>query len=134
MQGIDCLFCAIAAGVIPSRQVYADDAAIAFLDINPFKRGHTLVIPRRHVDDLLAPDEALTEIAPAVSATARLLTERLGADGVNLLVNSGSVAGQEVFHLHVHVVPRYTDDPGLRALTDRTPGIDLDEVAAALTE
>ena len=56
------------------------------------------------------------------------------ADGVNLLVNSGSVAGQEVFHLHVHVVPRYTDDPGLRALTDRTPGIDLDEVAAALTE
>ena len=95
----------------------------------------TQVIPRdRHVDDLLAPDEALTEIAPAVSATARLLTERLGADGVNLLVNSGSVAGQEVFHLHVHVVPRYTDDPGLRALTDRTPGIDLDEVAAALTE
>ena len=110
---MDCLFCAIAAGDIPSRQVYADDAAIAFLDINPFKRGHTLVIPRRHVDDLLAPDEALTEIAPAVSATARLLTERLGADGVNLLVNSGSVAGQEVFHLHVHVVPRSKGD-GLR--------------------
>ena len=107
---MDCLFCAIAAGDIPSRQVYADDAAIAFLDINPFKRGHTLVIPRRHVDDLLAPDEALTEIAPAVSATARLLTERLGADGVNLLVNSGSVAGQEVFHLHVHVIPRYEGD------------------------
>ncbi|MBK8446440.1 MAG: HIT domain-containing protein [Micropruina sp.] len=129
---MDCLFCAIVAGDIPSRQVYADAAAVAFLDINPWKRGHTLVIPRRHVDDLLAADEALTEIAAAINATARLLVDRLGADGVNLLSSAGAVAGQEVFHLHVHLVPRYADDPGLRAVTDRVAGIDLDEVAAAL--
>lgn len=130
---MDCLFCAIVAGDVPSRQVYADEAAVAFLDINPWKRGHTLVIPRRHVDDLLATDEALTEIAPAIGATARLLVDRLGADGVNLLSSTGAVAGQEVFHLHVHLVPRYADDPGLRAMTDLMAGIDLDEVSAALS-
>ncbi|MFT4294285.1 MAG: HIT domain-containing protein [Micropruina sp.] len=128
-----CLFCSIVAGDIPARRIYADDHAIAFLDINPWKRGHTLVIPRRHVDDILDADEALTEIAPAIAATSRLLTERLAADGLNLLANAGAVAGQEVFHLHVHLVPRYADDPGLRALFDRDAGIDLDEVHAAIT-
>ena len=127
-----CLFCAIVAGDIPSRRVYADESAIAFLDINPWKRGHTLVVSRRHVDDLLAVDEALTEIAPAISSTARLLTERLDADGMNLLSSAGGVAGQEVFHLHVHLVPRYADDPGLRRMTTHDPSIDLDEVARAL--
>lgn len=127
-----CLFCSIVAGDIPSRQVYADDHAVAFLDINPWKRGHTLVIPRRHVDDVLAVDEALTEIAPAIGATARLLTETLGADGINVLSSAGAVAGQEVFHLHVHLVPRYADDPGLRALLVRDESIDLDAVAADL--
>lgn len=128
-----CLFCSIVAGDIPSRQVYADDHAIAFLDIGPWKRGHTLVIPRRHVDDVLDADEALTEIAPAIAATARLLTEKLGADGLNMLSSAGAVAGQEVFHLHVHLVPRYAGDPGLRRLFDRDPSIDLDEVYAAIT-
>ncbi len=128
-----CLFCSLVAGDIPSRQVYADEHAIAFLDIGPWKRGHTLVIPRRHVDDVLDPDEALSEIAPAISATARLLTEKLGADGLNLLSSAGVAAGQEVFHLHVHLVPRYADDPGLRGLFDRDPSIDLDEVYAAIT-
>jgi histidine triad (HIT) family protein len=129
---MDCLFCAIASGDIPSLQVYADESAIAFLDINPWKRGHTLVIPRRHVDDILAPDEALTEIGPAIGATARILTERLDADGMNLLSNAGAVAGQEVFHLHVHLVPRYAEDPGLRRMTTHDPSIDLDEVARDL--
>ncbi len=128
-----CLFCSIVAGDIPARRVYEDDAAIAFLDINPWKRGHTLVIPRRHVDDLLDAGDVLAEIAPAVSATARLLTDRLGADGMNLLSNAGAVAGQEVFHLHLHLVPRYGDEPGMRALFDRDTTIDLDEVQAALT-
>lgn len=129
-----CLFCSIVAGDIPARRVYEDEHAIAFLDIGPWKRGHTLVIPRRHVDDVLDADEALSEIAPAISATGRLLVEKLGADGLNLLSNAGAVSGQEVFHLHVHLVPRYADDPGMRALFDREPSIDLDEVYAALTD
>ena len=129
-----CLFCSIVAGNVPARRVYEDEHAIAFLDIGPWKRGHTLVIPRRHVDDVLDADEALSEIAPAISATGRLLVEKLGADGLNLLSNAGAVSGQEVFHLHVHLVPRYADDPGMRALFDRDPSIDLDEVYAALTD
>ncbi len=130
---MSCLFCRIVAGEIPSRQVYADDAAIAFLDINPWHPGHTLVIPRRHTEDLLSDPSALAEIAPAVAATAALLTERLGADGLNLLSNAGAVAGQEVFHLHLHLVPRFAARPGLRELTVREPDIDLDDIHRRLT-
>ncbi|MGC3992516.1 MAG: HIT family protein [Propionicimonas sp.] len=130
---MDCLFCRIVAGEIPSRQVYADDHAVAFLDISPWHVGHTLVIPRRHVDDLLVDPEALTEIAPAIAATSRLLVDRLGADGLNLLSSSGEVAGQEVFHLHVHLVPRYAHRPGLRELMVREDGIDLDRVYRQIT-
>lgn len=132
---MDCLFCRIVAGDVPSRQIYADDAAIAFLDIQPWHRGHALVIPRRHVKDLLEQPPALTEIAPAVEATSRLLVDRLGADGLSLLASTGAVAGQEVFHLHIHLVPRYHDRPGLRRLTDRDPGAgdDLDALHAHIT-
>lgn len=132
---MECIFCAIVAGDIPSRQIHADDHAIAFLDIQPWHRGHTLVIPRRHVADVLEQPRALTEIAPAIEATSRLLVERLGADGLNLLGNNGAAAGQEVFHLHVHLVPRYSDRPGVRRLIDRDPqaGSDLDALHAQLT-
>jgi histidine triad (HIT) family protein len=125
---MDCLFCAIIAGDIPSRQVYADDAAVAFLDISPWHTGHTLVVPRRHVVDALAQPEALSEISAAINATARLLTERLHAQGMNILINSGAVSGQEVFHLHAHLIPRYAEAPGMAALMERESGIDLDAV------
>ncbi len=130
----DCLFCRIVAGEIPSRQVYADDAAIAFLDIAPWHVGHTLVVPRRHVSDLVAGPGLLAEIAPAIDATVALLMERLGADGLNVLSSAGATAGQEVFHLHVHLVPRFSHRPGLRELMVREPGIDLDRVHRQLTE
>lgn len=117
----DCIFCKIISGNIPSRQVYSDDNAFAFLDVRPWHRGHALVVPRRHVPDLIADDRALTEIAPAIEAVARLLVQQLGADGVNLLSSSGAAAGQEVFHLHVHVVPRYAVEPGLGQLVNPVP-------------
>ena len=125
---MDCLFCRIVAGEIPSRQVYADDTAVAFLDIAPWHVGHTLVVPRRHVTDLLDGPGVLAQIAPAIDATAALLVERLGADGLNLLSSTGATAGQEVFHLHVHLVPRYSHRPGLRELMTREPDIDLERV------
>jgi histidine triad (HIT) family protein len=132
----DCIFCKIITGDIPSRGIYSDDHAYAFLDVGPWHRGHSLVVPRRHVPDLTNADSALTEIAPAVETVARLLMERLGADGVNVLSSSGSVAGQEVFHLHVHVVPRYADEPGLRLLVNPAPASDseLDAVYRQITE
>ncbi len=100
----DCIFCKIIAGDIPSRAVYSDDHAYAFLDLGPWHRGHSLVVPRRHVPNLITGDSAFTQIAPAVETVARLLVERLGADGVNVLSSSGEVAGQEVFHLHLHLL------------------------------
>lgn len=114
----DCLFCAIVAGQVPAMQVHADEHAVAFLDIEPWHRGHTLVVPRRHVDDLVTGRPALVEIAPAVDTVARLLKDRLAADGINLLSSAGAVAGQTVAHLHVHVVPRYAAEPGLPRLVN----------------
>ncbi len=129
----DCIFCRIVAGEIPAKVVHADDTAVAFLDMAPFKTGHTLVVPRVHVADVLAGPEVLASIAPAVAATGRLLMERLGASGMNVLSNVGQDAGQSVFHLHVHLVPRYADDPGMGALLERTADTDLDAVLATIT-
>lgn len=123
-----CLFCRIVAGEIPSRRVYEDEHAVAFLDIQPWHRGHTLVVPRRHTTDVLADAASLAEIAPAVVATGNLLVARLGADGLNVLANTGAVSGQEVFHTHVHLVPRYADAPGLANLVTRGEAGDLDAV------
>jgi histidine triad (HIT) family protein len=126
----DCIFCRIVAGELPSRQVYADDHAIAFLDINAWHRGHTLVIPRRHVVDLVAGDPSLPEIAPAVDAVARMLKHKLAPDGMNILSSAGMVAGQTVFHAHVHVIPRYADQPGFTHLVNpvEVPEGELDSV------
>lgn len=124
---MSCLFCSIVAGEIPARKVYEDESAIAFLDINPWHRGHTLVIPKRHVADLF-DGEALGEISQAIHATAALLKDRLDADGMNLLSNAGAVAGQEVFHLHVHLIPRFAEAPGLAALRGPDTSLDLDEI------
>jgi histidine triad (HIT) family protein len=119
-QAIDpnCIFCKIISGELPSRRIYEDDRAVAFLDIGAWHRGHALVVPKRHVPDMITGPATLPEIAPAIDAVARLLVDRLPADGINLLSSTGEAAGQEVFHLHVHVVPRYADEPGLRQLVN----------------
>ncbi len=129
----DCLFCRIVAGEIPSARVYEDADAFAFLDIAPFKRGHTLIVSKRHVPHALADAGVLASLAPAVTAVGTLLAERLGADGMNILTNVNEVAGQSVFHLHVHLIPRYADDPGFAALVQRVADDDLDAVRAALS-
>ncbi|GAA2102689.1 hypothetical protein GCM10009841_19350 [Microlunatus panaciterrae] len=130
-----CLFCGIVARQIPSRRVYEDDHAYAFLDIGPWHRGHTLVVPKRHVSDLLDQPPALTEIAPAIETCSRLLVDSLQADGLNLLSSSRAVAGQEVFHLHVHLIPRYADAPGIRSMIGprQTSDAELDQVLAQIT-
>src|SRR5688572_10793153 len=125
-----CIFCRIIAGELPSRRIYEDDHAVAFLDIAAWHRGHSLVVPRRHLPDLLSGPASLAEIAPAVDAVARLLMHRLAADGINLLSSAGEIAGQEIFHMHMHVVPRYADEPGLPLLVNRgvAPDGELDSV------
>jgi histidine triad (HIT) family protein len=107
-----CTFCGIAAGRVPARVVYQDDEAVAFLDIRPLRRGHTLVVPRQHIPDLTADGAAtaVAAVAPALEATARILSTRLPADGISILQANGRAAGQEVFHLHFHLVPRWHGD------------------------
>ena len=103
----DCVFCAIAAGEIPSFKVYEDDLVLAYLDINPFTEGHTLVIPKDHTTGLLdTPAETLKEIVVRVQKVAAHLKAALPCDGFNILQNNGAAAGQTVPHVHFHTVPR----------------------------
>ena len=127
----DCLFCRIVEGEIPSKRIYEDETAVAFLDINSWQQGHALVIPRRHVKDVLEDPAALAEIAPAIGTVGDLLKERLGATACNILSNAGADSGQEVFHLHVHVLPRYADNPGISNMRGPVT-TDLDQVHARL--
>ena len=104
----DCVFCALAAGEIPSFKVYEDDLVLAYLDINPFAEGHTLVIPKAHTTGLLdTPAETLKEIVVRVQKVAAHLKAALPCDGFNILQNNGAAAGQTVPHVHFHIVPRF---------------------------
>jgi histidine triad (HIT) family protein len=107
-----CIFCEIAAGRVPSYTTYTDDVAMAFLDLAPITAGHTLVIPRRHVADVMADggDRAIADIGPALHAVSRRLVDAFNADGISVFQSNRTAAGQEVFHLHVHAVPRYDGD------------------------
>jgi histidine triad (HIT) family protein len=129
----DCLFCRIVAEEIPATVVDEDDRTVSFMDINPATRGHALVVPRDHATDLLSiPDEDLVACMAAARRLALKVKETLGADGVNLLNSCGSAAWQTVFHFHLHVIPRYDDDP-LKLPWSPSPG-DGDEIAAAGAE
>ena len=133
MADPDCLFCKIVAGDVPATKLHEDERTIAFMDINPGTRGHLLVIPREHAQDVHAIDpEDLAAVARTGQRMAGLVRDRLGADGVNLLNSTGSAAWQTVFHFHLHVIPRYADDP-LRLPWTPGPG-DADEIAAAAAE
>ena len=108
----DCLFCKIVAGETPATVIAEDERTIAFMDINPATRGHALVIPRTHARDIHAIDaEDLKAVAALAQTVAARAIERLGAAGVNLLNSNGAAAWQTVFHFHMHVIPRYADDP-----------------------
>jgi histidine triad (HIT) family protein len=108
----DCLFCRIIAGELPSARVHEDDRVIAIMDIFPATRGHALVIPRAHAGDIRdVADDDLAAAARVAQRLAGRAYERLGADGVTVMQSNGAAAWQTVFHYHVHVIPRYKDDP-----------------------
>ena len=129
----DCLFCRILAGELPAQIVAQDEHTVSFMDINPATRGHALVIPRTHAEDLYETDPQ--DVAATAVAAQRLaldVRDRLGADGVNILNACRPAAWQTVFHYHVHVIPRYADDP-LRLPWTPHAG-DMDEIAAAAAQ
>jgi len=133
MRDPDCLFCKIIAGELPATIVAQDDRTVAFMDINPATRGHALVVPRGHAQDLLSIDsDDLREVVVAAQRLAGRAKERLGAAGVNLINSCGAAAWQTVFHFHVHVIPRYEGDP--LVLPWRPAPGDPQEIAAAAAE
>lgn len=108
MKKDDCIFCKLANGDIPTNSIYEDDDFKVILDAAPATKGHCLILPKEHFADLLEADETvLAKALPLAKKIAKRQKEVLGADGVNILQNNGPLAGQTVFHLHIHVVPRY---------------------------
>ncbi len=108
----DCIFCKVLDGEIPSQKVYEDHHTLAVLDINPWTRGHAVVFPKRHAKNLYEiDDDELAHVAVAAKRLALKMRDTLHPDGVNLLQSNEPAAWQTIFHLHVHVIPRYADDP-----------------------
>ncbi len=107
----DCIFCKIVAGGIPCHQLYEDDLVLAFLDVGPLSEGHALVIPKSHAVELADADQQAVERCAAVAKQlGPVIVEQTGAAGWNLLQNNGSAAGQEVGHVHFHIIPRRAGD------------------------
>jgi len=126
----DCIFCAILGGRLPATVIREDERTVAFMDINPATRGHCLVIPREHHTDAIVADPAdVAACAVAAAELAGRAVDRLGADGAAIVSFARPAAGQTVFHLHFHVVPRYLDD-GLELPWVPRPG-DPAEISAA---
>ena len=106
-----CVFCKILSGEIPGAKIYEDEYCIAILDISQTTKGHTLVIPKRHVEKIFDLNEKeCAAIMKACRYVSNKLKEKLGIESVNLLNNSGNLAGQVVMHFHMHVIPRYVND------------------------
>ena len=107
----DCLFCKIVKGEVPSQKIYEDEDTFAFLDIHPINRGHTLVIPKTHHENMFAaPEEVFTKLMATVHLLAPKVKQAVGAEGINIGINNEAAAGQLVFHIHVHIIPRWSDD------------------------
>jgi histidine triad (HIT) family protein len=108
----DCLFCGIVAGDVPAQIVDSDDHTVAFMDINPATPGHALVVPRAHSADLIeVSDEDLERTTVAARRLAKRMRAALEPAGFNVLNSCGSAAWQTIYHFHLHVIPRYEDDP-----------------------
>lgn len=111
MRDDNCIFCKIANGEIPSKTIYEDEEFRVILDLGPAAKGHALILPKNHFANLYElPDETAAKVMLLAKKMAGQITEKLHCDGFNLVQNNGEVAGQTVFHFHMHLIPRYEDD------------------------
>ena len=111
MKDENCIFCKLANGEIPSRTIYEDDRFRVILDMGPATRGHALILPKEHFANIYEiPDDWAADAMVLAKHMAAVMHEKLGADGFNIVQNNGTVAGQTVFHFHIHLIPRYKDD------------------------
>jgi len=106
----DCIFCKILNGEIPAKKIYEDEKIYAFLDISPQGKGHTLVVPKKHSSDIFeVEEELLCEVLKIVKKLAIHIKEKLNPEGISIVQNNGEIAGQTVFHFHMHIIPRYIE-------------------------
>lgn len=132
----DCIFCKLANGVIPSRSIYEDEDFKVILDAAPATRGHALILPKEHADNLFQlPEKTAGKVLILAKKVATSMKENLGCQGLNIVQNNGEVAGQTVLHFHMHLIPRYTDD-GQNILWDPQHYTDavMDEIQSQLTK
>ena len=135
MLNPDCLFCKIIKKEIPAAVLYEDDHVVAFLDIQPRTTGHTMVIPKYHAPRIVdLPDEEVCAVFLAVKRVAKLLTDKLGSDGATIGMNQGRASGQEVDHLHVHLMPRWNHDGGsaIQSVVHNPPRESIEEIKKKL--
>ncbi len=107
----DCIFCKISAGEIPSATLYEDDNFRVIFDVGPASKGHALILPKKHFDDVFSMDEeTASKVFVVASKVAKAMKKVLNFDGMNIVQNNGTIAGQTVFHFHMHLIPRYKGD------------------------
>lgn len=135
---MDCIFCKIANGEIGSSTIYEDDDLRVIFDINPASAGHALILPKQHARSLLEyPADKLGHVFETAQKVGQAMEKELGADGVNILANCREAAGQTVDHFHVHIIPRYENQPQKDGVTihfDPVEKPDFDKLAAALRQ
>lgn len=132
----NCIFCKIAEKEIPGKIVYEDDICLAFLDLSQTTDGHTLVIPKKHYQNVLeVDDDDLAHIILVTKKIANKIMDKLNAKGVNILTNANEIAGQTVMHFHLHIIPRYDDNDKIEInFTDRASEVDLDKILKKIND
>ena len=130
----DDVFCKIIRGEIPCYKIYEDQDVLAFLDISQVTKGHALVIPKEHYDNFLSvPQEVMHKVMDVAQRIGQVQISMMGAKGVNILTNCYEAAGQSVKHFHVHVIPRYDEEDGLKLeMKDSSEGLNLPAIAKNL--
>ncbi len=132
----NCIFCKIANGDISSKTLYEDDMFWVILDINPAAKGHALILPKKHFADIYELDQDTAgEVFVLAKRMAAVMKEALGCEGMNILQNNGEIAGQTVFHFHIHLIPRYKEDEiGFHMEGKGEPDYSLDDVQKVIVE
>lgn len=125
----DCIFCKLANGVFPTNSIYEDDEFNVILDLAPATKGHALILPKQHADNLYElPEETAGKAFILAKKLVKTITEKLNCDGFNIMQNNGKVAGQTVYHFHMHLIPRYEDDG--QAIAMKPQEVSAEELAA----